>query len=94
MSWRHIMITQNAKLSCKNHKLVIQQDETITIPLKDIASILIEARGVTLTAQLLSQCAFEKIAIFTCDEKLLPNGIWSSFHQHYRNLLKKESGSN
>ncbi|MCH1627739.1 type II CRISPR-associated endonuclease Cas1 [Fredinandcohnia quinoae] len=86
MSWRHIMITQNAKLSVKHHKLVIQQEITSTIPLQDIASIIIEARGVTLTSQLLSQCAEKKIAIFTCDDKILPNGIFNCFHQHSRQL--------
>lgn len=86
MSWRHIMITQNANLSVKNNKLVIKQEETVTIPMQDIASILIEARGVSLNTFLLSQCAAYKIAVFTCDEKLLPNGILTSFQQHSRQL--------
>ena len=86
MGWRHIMITKNGRLSVKNRKLVVQQDETITIPLQDIASILIEAPGVVITASLLSQCAQQQVAIFTCDEKMLPNGIWTSFHQHSRQL--------
>ncbi|MBM7649468.1 CRISPR-associated protein Cas1 [Bacillus ectoiniformans] len=86
MAWRHIMITNNAKLSMKNSQLVIHQDETITIPLQDIASILIEAKGVSITAALLSRLAEDRIALFTCDQKLVPNGIWTSFHQHSRQL--------
>ncbi|WP_275670684.1 CRISPR-associated endonuclease Cas1 [Neobacillus notoginsengisoli] len=56
------MITQNANLSVKNNKLVIKQEETVTIPLQDIASIIIEARGVSLNTYLLSQCAAYKIS--------------------------------
>lgn len=86
MSWRHIMITKNARLSVKNNQLVIQQDEMYTVPLQDIASILLEAQAITLTGKLLSKCAEKKVAVLTCDDKLIPNGVWTSFNQHSRQL--------
>jgi CRISP-associated protein Cas1 len=86
VSWRHIMITKNARLSVKNNQLVIQQDEMYTVPLQDIASILLEAQAITLTGKLLSKCAEKKVAVLTCDDKLIPNGVWTSFNQHSRQL--------
>lgn len=86
MSWRHIMITKNARLSVKRSQLVVHQEDIITIPLHDIASILIEAPAVTITANVLSACAEHKISLFTCNEKKIPNGIWTGYHQHSRQL--------
>lgn len=86
MSWRHIMITQGSKLSVKRKQLVIQQDENYTIPLQDISTILIESPAVTITGKLLSECAEQKVAVITCDEKQLPNGIWLSLNRHSRQL--------
>ncbi|MFS1519588.1 type II CRISPR-associated endonuclease Cas1 [Bacillus sp. SCS-151] len=94
MSWRHIMITQNARLSVKNKQLIIQREEILTIPLQDIASILIEAPAVTITSSLLSQCVDHKISLITCSDKKLPNGILTGYHQHSRQLtvLKTQLG--
>lgn len=44
MSWRHIMIREKAYLSVRYKNLVIRQATEITIPLMDIASILIESK--------------------------------------------------
>lgn len=86
MSWRHVMITENARLSVKRKQLVIQKEEMYTIPLQDIASILIESDAVSLSSRLLSECAMQKVSIISCDEKKIPNGIWTGFHQHSRQL--------
>ncbi|HHY74354.1 MAG TPA: type II CRISPR-associated endonuclease Cas1 [Bacillus bacterium] len=86
MSWRHIIISNNGRLSVKRNQLVIQQNEMYTVPLQDIASILIEAEATTITTRLLSECANQKVSIISCDEKKLPNGIWLSFNQHSRQL--------
>ncbi|UJL48306.1 type II CRISPR-associated endonuclease Cas1 [Virgibacillus sp. NKC19-16] len=84
------MITNNARLSVKRSQLVVQQEDTITIPMQDIASILIEAQAVTITANVLSACAEHKVSLFTCDSRKLPNGIWTGFHQHSRQLTVLE----
>lgn len=91
MGWRHIMITNNARLSVKRSQLVVQQEDNITIPLQDIASILIEASAVTITANVLSECAKHKVSLFTCDSKKLPNGVWTGFNQHSRQLTVLET---
>lgn len=86
MSWRHVMITQPARLSVKHSQLVIHQDEEVTLPLQDIASILIESSAVTVTARLISECAARRISLVTCDDKKLPNGMLTGFQQHSRQL--------
>jgi CRISP-associated protein Cas1 len=86
MSWRHIMITKNARLSVRRSSLVVLQENEVTIPMQDIASIMIEAPAVTITANVLSECAEHKISLFTCNSKKLPNGIWTGFQQHSRQL--------
>ncbi|MDC3424714.1 CRISPR-associated endonuclease Cas1 [Aquibacillus sp. 3ASR75-11] len=91
MSWRHVMIANNARLSIKNSQLIIKQDEVFSIPLSDIASIMIEAPAVTITANVLSACAEHKVSLFTCDSKKLPNGIWTGYHQHSRQLMVLET---
>lgn len=91
MSWRHIMIINNARLSVSRSQLVIEQEEVVTVPLQDIASILIEASAVTITANLLTSCAEHKVSLFTCDSKKLPVGIWTGFHQHSRQLKVLET---
>ncbi|WP_339213396.1 type II CRISPR-associated endonuclease Cas1 [Ornithinibacillus sp. FSL M8-0202] len=91
MSWRHIMITNNARLSVKHSQLVIEQEETFTIPLHDLASIMIEAPAVTITANVLSACAEYKVSIYTCNRKKLPNGVWTGYNQHSRQLMVLET---
>ncbi|RKQ13217.1 type II CRISPR-associated endonuclease Cas1 [Oceanobacillus bengalensis] len=85
------MIRKNAQLSVKRSQLVIKQEDIFTVPLQDIASILIEAPGVTLTASLLSECADKKVSLFTCNAQKLPNGIWTGFQQHSRQLAVLET---
>lgn len=86
MSWRQVMIANKAHLSVKNSQLVVAKEESISIPLQDISAIMIEHEAVTMTASLLSRCADYKISVITCNQKKLPNGIWTGYHQHSRQL--------
>lgn len=91
MSWRHVFIVNPCKLSVRHHQLVIKQEEEVSIPLQDIASIVVEAKGVTITTQLLSQLADYRVSLISCDDHFLPNGIWMSFLQHSRQLAVLKS---
>lgn len=42
MAYRHIVIREPGKLSTRDEQLLIQQEETIRIPLEDICTITIE----------------------------------------------------
>lgn len=85
------MVTRSARLSCRNNQLVIhQEDESsremceYTIPLEDIRTLMLEDRQSILTSALLARLAEFRIAVFTCDEKHLPNGVLLPYGQHSR----------
>lgn len=92
MSWRSLAITHPARLSLSKGQLLIEQQEKITVPLEDIAIVVIEAKEVVLTAPLLSAFASYGITLFTCDRTFLPCGQWLPFSQHHRFLgvIKKQ----
>ncbi|KXG09900.1 CRISPR-associated endonuclease Cas1 [Anoxybacillus sp. P3H1B] len=80
------MIRKPSKLSIRYNQLVIEQEEAVSIPLEDICSILIEEPAVTVTSVALSKMAEYNIALFTCDQKRLPNGVFNTFQKHSRQL--------
>lgn len=86
MSWRSVMITQPTKLSVKNRQLKITQEEEWSIPLEDISSVVLETPQINLSAKAISLMAENKIVMYTCDDKHLPNGILIPFATHSREL--------
>jgi CRISPR-associated protein Cas1 len=79
------MITRPSRLRLKDRALVVEQDDgTVTVPLEDMAVLLIEHQQVNLTAMLLSACAERQIAVITVDETHHPNGILLSHLPHSR----------
>ncbi|MFA8439392.1 type II CRISPR-associated endonuclease Cas1 [Pueribacillus sp. YX66] len=86
MAYRHIVIRNLAKLSTKNEQLVIQQEQSIQIPLEDISTITIEEPAVTLTSVLISKCTDYHINLIICDQKRMPSGLLQPFHRHSRQL--------
>lgn len=58
MTWRSLLIQNGGKLSLQRRQLLIQQNgESHTVPLEDIAVIIIENRETLITAPLLSALA-------------------------------------
>lgn len=87
MSWRSILISNGGKLSLQRKQMLIQQAENeFTVPLEDIAIIVIESKEVVITTPLLSALAQNGITLLTCDEQFLPCGQWLPFGQYYRQL--------
>ncbi|KLT72213.1 CRISPR-associated protein Cas1 [Neisseria arctica] len=87
MSWRSLLIREGGKLSLKHKQLLIQQNgESYTVPLEDIAVIVIESPDTVLTVPLLSALACEGVTLFTCDEQFLPCGQWLPYAQYHRQL--------
>jgi CRISPR-associated protein Cas1 len=67
--------------------MVVEQDTgKVSVPLEDIAAIVIDCPQVSLTSQLLSACAREQIAVITVDETHTPNGVLLSYLPHSRAL--------
>ncbi len=77
MSWRSILISQGGKLSLQRKQMLIQQsNNSFTVPLEDIAVIVIESKETLITAPLLSALAQYGVTLLTCDEQfyLVGNG--------------------
>lgn len=72
MAWRVVVIENPAKLSLRDNKLVIKQDDEVSLPLEDIDSLVIDNRGVIITANILSGLASFGVNTLICDEKHLP----------------------
>lgn len=87
MSWRSLLIREGGKLSLQRQQMLIQQNgEAYTVPLEDIAVIVVESPETLLTAPLLSALAKHGITLLTCDEQFLPCGQWLPYAQYHRQL--------
>lgn len=85
MAWRSVLISQPAWLKLKHRALVIEQEQgTASVPLEDIAVIVIDHYQVTITGQVLATCASEQIAVITVDESHIPNGVLLAHTPHSR----------
>ena len=85
-AWRTILVSKPCRLSMKNRQLVYEpKDEpTIQVPLEDITVIVLESNESSLSTALLSHIAENNIALFSCDNYHMPNGLFTPFHQHSR----------
>lgn len=88
MSWRNIVISSPAHLSLDQCSLKIErpEQEAITVPLEDIASIVLDHRQITVTLPLLSALSQQGAALISCDSAHTPCGVQLPFHQHSRTL--------
>lgn len=88
MGYKTLLFSSPCKLRVKNFQLVyssIEQDETITVPLEDISTIILENMQIEITNYLLSACGEYNITLFSCDKKHQPNVILTPFYRHSRN---------
>jgi CRISP-associated protein Cas1 len=85
MAWKGVHISRPARLSFKDTQLAVAQDEgDVTMPLEDVAWIVLDSNQVTLTATLVSACMEQGIAIIFTNERHTPNGMALPFHMHHR----------
>lgn len=84
MAYRNLMVASPAKISVRQEQLIVSTEQEYSIPLEDIAAVLIESRQTTLSAAALAALAQQGIAVFFCDEKHLPCGVLQPFSQHSR----------
>ena len=80
MSWRTVIISQNAKLDYQVGYLVVRGRETVKIHLDEIGILIIESTAVSLTAYLLSELTKKKIKVVFCDEKRMPSSELISYY--------------
>lgn len=72
MSWRTVVISNNAKLDYQIGYLVVRGTETTKIHLNEIGTLMIESTAVSMTSYLLSELVKNKIKVIFCDEKRNP----------------------
>lgn len=80
-----MLIQQKASLSLANAQLkLVNDDGTHTVPVEDIACIVLDSPQVMLTSALLAFTQQHGVAVVTCDKFHHPNGILLPFHGHSR----------
>jgi CRISPR-associated protein Cas1 len=81
-----VLISQPARLSLKNRQLLLEQEagQSVSLPLEDIAVIVLETPQATITSALLAELAAQDVAVITCDATHHPNGVLLPFLPHSR----------
>lgn len=88
MSWRVVVIRNQAKLDLKLNDLVVRGMETTRIHMGEISTILVEHTGVSMTAALLVECTKRKIKVLFCDEKRNPSFELAPYYGCHDTSLK------
>ena len=77
---RIIEISLKAKLNVKNKQLVVKSETQVeTIPLEDIAVILLVDSQIVVTNYLLASCSENNISVIVCNSRKLPVSIIMPF---------------
>ena len=89
MSFRTVVITNQAKLSYKNRFLVVKQDiDERYIHLSEIDTIIVDSIAVSISSYLLKELSDNKINIIFCDEKHNPYGELQPFYSRHNSSKK------
>ncbi len=85
MAWRTVIIGSECRVSLKRSQLLVERDdETLSVPVEDIAVCVLEHRGIIVSTALLSSLCEAGAAIAVCNNRHLPNGLMLPFHTHSR----------
>ena len=94
MSWRTVVITQNAKLDYQLGYLVVRGQDTHKVHINEISTLIIESTAVSFTSYLLSELTKNKVKVIFCDEKRNPSSELLPYYgshdtsQKVRNQIK------
>ncbi len=85
MAWRTVIISSECRVSLKRSQLVVErEDDTLSVPVEDIAVCVLEHRGITVSTALLSSLCEAGAAIAVCNNRHLPNGLMLPLLTHSR----------
>jgi len=85
LAWRSVMIQNPAKISLKRGQLHLENEGgAYTLPIEDITALILESPQIKLSSTLLSACQEQGVAVITCDDKHMPNGVLLPFQPHSR----------
>lgn len=86
MGWRNIMVGSPAKLSVKMGSMVVDYGDGASIPIEDIATVLIENNKVVMTTGLINNLSANGTLVYCCDDRHMPSCIIMPFQPHSRQL--------
>lgn len=84
MSWRTVILTQNAKISLRLNHLVVKTDQVKTVALEEISVLIIENPNIVMTGHLLNALSQYKITTIICNEQHLPHSQLNLIYGHFR----------
>lgn len=87
MSFKSIILNNPAYLSISNSNLkikLINTQEEVSVPINDIATILLDNSQISLTKEVLSSCSKNNISIITTDETHMPCGIMLPSYTYFK----------
>jgi len=85
MAWKGLHISRPARLSRRDAQLVVdQEDGEVSLPMEDVAWVVLDSPQVTISGSLLSACMEAGVAIILSDERHTPSGMALPFHRHHR----------
>lgn len=80
-----IFVSEKKYLSLRLNNLIVKSENNkVSVPLSDISAIILDNPQIAISASLLSKIADSGIALFTCNDKHIPNGIYIPFNIHCR----------
>jgi CRISP-associated protein Cas1 len=84
MAWRGVHVSRPARLSFRDRQLIVDQDEaSVSLPLEDIAWLVLDTPQISLTCALLSALSDAGVALIVPDAKHHPSGVLLPFHRHH-----------
>jgi CRISPR-associated protein Cas1 len=91
VTWRSIVVSRAASLRYGGRRLiVVQSGQETSVPLEDIAVLLLDSAEISLTSHLLQACAECGISVITVGSDHHPNGVLLPFLPHSRPLKMLE----
>ena len=92
MSWRTVVISNNAKLDYQIGYMVVRGEKTTKIHLNEIGMLIVESTAVSMTSYLLSELMKNKIKVVFCDEKRNPSSELVSYYGSHdtSNKIRKQ----
>lgn len=88
MSWRTVIITNQAKLDYKMGYMVVRGQETKRILLDEVSVLLLENPMVSLTGYLIEKLTEKKIKVIFCDSKRNPIAELTPHHGSHDSVGK------
>lgn len=84
MTWRTVILANEAKISLRMNHLVIIGEQTAKVPINEIAVLIVENPNIVLTGHIVNALAEAKITTVLCDSKHNPCSLLHSVYGHHR----------